>query len=431
MKIAQIAPPWISIPPEHYGGTETVIYNLVEELVRQGHDVTLLAPGDANTSARLVSFFPLSLISSGIPWSAQMKAFYHLQKSVEYVKNHSFDIVHIHLSSASDMYLFPLLANANIKTPVITTLHSRFPFNRSGKWMGDADDYFKEWFQSVPMVAISEHAKQNVPYPLNFVGVVHHGLPVDTFRPTVAQPENFFAWLGRIVPEKGPHLAIQAAKQAGVKLVLAGIVDEHLPDAAHYFEEQVKPYIDGEQIKYLGPANMKRKISLFSHARGMLNPIQWEEPFGMVMIEAMATGCPVISFARGAASEVVADGTSGFLVSSLEEMVKMIPRVNELDRVAVRDYVVRNFSVQAMTHEYVELYKKLMMSTIVVQEHVGNAKTIGPSKAEKLLPLSTKTLSSSISNATSSVPNIANVKTDDPVQSLTRQTPLKAMGEVL
>ena len=432
MKIAQIAPPWISIPPKQYGGTETVIYNLVEELVSQGHDVTLLAPGDAKTSAKLVSFFPQSLIPSGVPWSAQMKAFFHLQKSVEYVKNHSFDIVHIHLSSASDMFLFPLFANAKLQTPVITTLHSRFPFNRSGKWMGDADDYFKEWFESVPMVAISDHAKQDVPYQLNFIGVVHHGLPVATFRPIVARPENFFAWLGRFVPEKGPHLAIQAAKQAGVPLVLAGTVDKDLPEAIRYFEEQIKPHIDGEQIKYIGPAGMKQKISLFSRARGMLNPIQWEEPFGMVMIEAMATGCPVISFARGAASEVVADGTSGFLVSSLEEMVQAISRVSELDRASVRDYVVQNFSVQAMAREYVELYKKLMIPTVVIQGPVGQVKTSDSSKAEKLLPLSAKTLSSSsINNDTVSVTNISNVKTDDPVQSLTRETSLKATGEVL
>lgn len=432
MRIAQIAPPWISIPPRHYGGTETVIYNLVEELVCEGHDVTLLAPGDAKTSAKLVSFFPQSLIPSGVPWSAQMKAFFHLQKSVEYVKSHSFDIVHTHLSSASDMYLFPLLTNADVQTPVITTLHSRFPFNRSGKWMGDADDYFKEWFQSVPMVAISERAKEDVPFPLNFIGVVHHGLPVETFRPTAAQPDNFFAWLGRFVPEKGPHLAIQAAKQAGVPLVMAGIVDKDLPDAVRYFEEQIKPHIDGEQIKYIGPAGMKQKISLFSRACGMLNPIEWEEPFGMVMIEAMATGCPVISFERGAASEVVADGTSGFLVSSLEEMVQKIPHVSELNRATVRDYVVKNFSVKAMAHEYVELYKKLVMPTSVIQKHVGQVKNFGSSKVEKLLPLSAKTLSSSsTNNADFSVTNISNVKTDDPVQSLTHVTSLKATGEVL
>ncbi|HCI78114.1 MAG TPA: glycosyltransferase family 4 protein [Ktedonobacter sp.] len=432
MKIAQIAPPWFSIPPKHYGGTETVIYNLVEELVRQGHDVTLLAPGDAKTSARLVSFFPQSLIPSGVPWSAQMKAFYHLQKSVEYVKKHSFDIVHAHLSSASDMYLFPLFADLKVQKPVITTLHSRFPFNRSGKWMGDADEYFKEWFQSVPMVAISEHAKQDVPYALNFVGVVHHGLPVDTFHPTKAQPEDYFAWLGRFVPEKGPHLAIQAAKQAGVPLVMAGIVDKDLPEAVRYFEEQIKPHIDDEQIKYIGPAGMKQKISLFSRARGMLNPIQWEEPFGMVMIEAMATGCPVISFDRGAASEVVADGTSGFLVSSLEEMVQKIPQVNELNREAVRDYVVKNFSVQAMAREYVELYKKLVRPTADIQEHVGQFKMFAAPKAEKLLSVSAMSRSTtSMSNTDVDVSNISNVRTDDPVQSLTRQTPLRATGEVV
>lgn len=419
MKIAQIAPPWISIPPKHYGGTETVIYNLVEELVREGHDVTLLAPGDAKTSAKLVSFFPQSLVPSGVPWSAQMKAFYHNQKSVEYVKNHSFDIVHTHLSSASDMFVFPLLANAHLKTPVITTLHSRFPFNRSGKWTGDADDYFKEWFLNVPMVAISEHAKQDVPYPLNFIGVVHHGLPMDAFRPTAARPENFFAWLGRFVPEKGPHLAIQAAKQEGVPLVLAGIVDEHLPEAVRYFEEQIKPHVDGQQIKYVGPANSKQKINLFSRARGMLNPIEWEEPFGMVMIEAMALGCPVISFARGAAPEVVAQGTSGFLVSSLEEMVQMIPRIDELDRAEVRNYALQNFSVQAMACAYVELYKKLVKPS-ATQQRTGQMRTLVLPRKEALATLPKSVLPSSPMRASSNTAALVstNAKTDDPAQSL-------------
>lgn len=431
MKIAHIAPPWISIPPKHYGGTETVIYNLVEELVRQGHDVTLLAPGDAKTSANLVSFFPQSLISSGVPWSAQMKAFYHLQKSVEYVKEQSFDIVHTHLSSASDMYLFPLFTNANVKTPVITTLHSRFPFNRSGKWMGDADKYFEEWFQRVPMVAISEHAKQDVPYPLNFVGVVHHGLPMDTFRPTAARPENFFAWLGRFVPEKGPHLAIQAAEQAGVPLVLAGIVDEHLPDAVRYFEDQIKPHLDGEQIKYIGPVGMKQKISLFSRARGMLNPIQWEEPFGMVMIEAMAVGCPVVSFARGAAPEVIAEGTSGFLVSSLEEMVAMIPRVDDLSRSNVRNYVVQNFSVLAMAEKYVELYKKLVKPTGVTQGRpVEKATTLALSMTDAFSSISNPSRSTSSMREASIVnASTSSVKTGDLAQSSVRLTPLNTTEE--
>ncbi len=361
MKIAHIAPPWIRIPPKNYGGTEAVIANLIEEQVVDGHAVTLFAPGDAHTSAQLVSFFPQSLLDSGVPWQGHLKAYYHYHKSVEYIKNHNFDIVHMHLSSSSDMYLFPL--TYTLKTPHVTTLHSRFPFDRVQSWTGDADEFFKEWFLSTPMVAISENARRDAVYPLNFVGVVHHGLPMDFFKHTMKKGDACFVWLGRFVPEKGAHLAIQAAKRAHVSLVLAGIIDKHITESVAYFEEQIKPHIDGEQIKYVGPVNTRQKISLLSKAHGFLNPIQWEEPFGMVMIEAMALGCPVISFARGAAPEIVAQGKSGFLVDTLDEMVERIPQLDELDRSAVRDYVLQNFSVKAMAEQYLQVYEKVIAST--------------------------------------------------------------------
>ena len=361
MKIAHIAPPWIAIPPKNYGGTEAVIANLVEQQVAEGHAVTLFAPADAKTSATLVSFFPHSLLDTGVPWQGHLKAYYHLHKSVEYIKEHHFDIVHLHLSSSADMYLFPLMAS--LATPRVTTLHSRFPFDRVQSWTGDADDYYKEWFLSEPMVAISENARKDATaYPLNFVGTVHHGLPMNFFKHNVQEPENFFVWLGRFVPEKGAHLAIQAAREAGVPLVLAGIIDKHIAESVAYFEERIKPFIDGEQVQFVGPVNTHQKIDLLSRAHGFLNPIQWEEPFGMVMIEAMAVGCPVISFARGAAPEVVAHGKSGFLVDTIEEMIACVPRLVMLDRAAVRDHVMQKFSVKAMADSYLKVYKKVILA---------------------------------------------------------------------
>jgi glycosyltransferase involved in cell wall biosynthesis len=252
MKIAQIAPPWIAIPPKNYGGTEIVIYNLVEELVAQGHEVMLFAPGDAKTSARLVPFYPKSLMEDGVPWAAHLKAYYHLYKALEQAKD--FDIVHTHLSSSSDLYIFPL--TASLATPHVTTLHSRFPFDRVREWTGGADKYYMEWAPHVPLVAISERAQAEVPYNLNFVGVVHHGLPMKEFTPTGEKRGDFFVWLGRMIPDKGTHLAIEAAKRAGVALVLAGIVDSNLPASVDYFERMVKPHVDGEQIKYIGPVDM-------------------------------------------------------------------------------------------------------------------------------------------------------------------------------
>ncbi len=358
MKIAHIAPPWIPIPPKNYGGTEVVVYNLVEEQVAQGHDVTLFAPGDARTSARLVSFFSKFLLEEGVPWTAHLKAYYHLHKSIEYIKEHDFDIVHTHLSSSSDMYIFPL--TAPLATPHVTTLHSRFPFDRVQSWMGNADEYYMEWAPSVPIVAISESARAEVPYPLNFVGVVHHGIPMQVFVPSTKKVGDFFVWLGRFIPDKGTHLAIEAAKEAGVKIVLAGTIDRHQQESINYFHQVIEPQIDNEQVKYVGPVNMKKKISLLSRARAFLNPIEWEEPFGMVMIEAMALGCPVISFARGAAPEIVVHRKTGFLVHDVAEMVRFIPRIDEIDREVTRMHVERNFSARVMCKKYVKIYKNVI-----------------------------------------------------------------------
>ena len=360
MKIAHIAPPWIAIPPKNYGGTEIVLYNLVEEQVAQGHDVTLLAPGDARTSARLVSFFPHSLIDSGVPWQGHLKAYYHLYKAVTYIREHDFDIVHAHLSSAADMYVFPLTANMTI--PMVTTLHSCFPFDRVQSWTGDADKCYLEWLSSAPMVAISESARTEVSHDLHFVGVVHHGIPMEQFEPT-AQSENFFAWLGRFMPEKGAHLAIAAAKKAGVPLVLAGTIDQHVDTSVNYFNAMIKPFIDGQQVKYIGPVTMEQKIHLLSRACGFLNPIEWEEPFGMVMLEAMAVGCPASPVARGAAQEIVCHKKSGFLVHDVNEMAQFIPRVRELDRATIRAYTKQHFSVHTMVSKYQNVYKKVIASS--------------------------------------------------------------------
>ena len=362
MRIAQIAPPWLPIPPKNYGGTENVLYNLVEAQVAQGYDVTLFAPGDARTSAKLVSFFPRSLIEDGIPWTMHLKAYYHLHKAVEQIKEQSFDIVHTHLSSSADMYVFPL--TASLATPHVTTLHSHFPFDRDARTgkIGDADSYYMEWAPDVPTIAISESARkeEGALFPLNFIGVVHNGISMPEYYRVNAPKGDYFVWLGRFMPEKGAHLAIEAAKRAKVPLILAGIIDRHAKESMDYFHEVIKPQIGSEQISYIGPVNMNQKMHLFSRARGFLNPIEWEEPFGMVMIEAMSQGCPVISFARGAALEIVADQVSGFLVGTVDEMVERISQIDTIDRDAVRMHFERNFSARVMAEKYTEVYKQVI-----------------------------------------------------------------------
>ena len=362
MKIAQIAPPWIALPPKTYGGTESVIYTLIEEQVAQGHDVTLFAPGDAQTSARHVSFFPKALIPQGVPWTMHLKAFYHLQKAIEEVQKQDFDIVHTHLSVSGDLYLFPL--SAHLAVSHVTTLHSHFPFDQTpGGWVGDADQHYMDWAKAVPMVALSESARREEKFPLNFVGVIPNGIDMKPYASGNKKRGDFFVWLGRFMPEKGAHLAIEAAKRAGVPIILAGTRDRFLQKSMRYFHEMIEPQFDNEGVEYIGPVNMQQKISLLSRARGFLNPIEWEEPFGMVMIEAMAAGCPVISFARGAAPEIVAHGETGFLVQDLDEMVQFIPRIDEIDREAARLHVKRRFSAQVMAENYIQLYNKLIESS--------------------------------------------------------------------
>jgi len=359
MKIAHIAPPWIPIPPKNYGGTESVLASLIEEQVVQGNDVTLFAPGDAKTSAKLVSFFPQSLIQEGVPWTMHLKAFYHLQKALEQIREQDFAIIHTHLSSSADMYIFPLIAT--LATPHITTLHSHFPFDHnSDDWVGDADHYYMDWAPSVPIVAISESARMQETFPVNFVGVVYNGIDMKQYRPLNKKRGDSFVWLGRFAPEKGAHLAIEAAQRANVPLVLAGTIDLFRSDSRRYFHDIIEPMLDGERIKYIGPVSMPQKLSLLSRARGLLNPIEWEEPFGMVMIEAMSLGCPVISFARGAAPEIVAHNQTGFLVHDIDEMVQSIPLIDEIDRDMTRSHVEDHFSARIMAQKYLQIYEKVI-----------------------------------------------------------------------
>jgi glycosyltransferase involved in cell wall biosynthesis len=358
MKIAQLAPPWIPVPPRNYGGTEAVIAHLIEEQIAQGHDVTLFAPGDAKTRAKHIAPLPKSLIEEGIPWPAHLKAFYHVYEALRLVKESNFDIVHTHLSSASDMYMFPLITS--FTTPFVTTIHSRFPFDRVDTWTGNADQLYMRWMAPVPVVAISRNARSHLPPDLNCVGAVHHGIPTDLLCPNGKQREGFFVWLGRFYPEKGPHLAIEAAKRANVPIVLAGTVAEHMHESTDYFYNMIKPQIDGEQVKYIGPVNMEQKKDLLSRAHAFLNPIEWEEPGALAVLESMALGCPVISFTRGAVPELIVHGETGFLASDLDEMVMYMSRIHEIDRDATRRHVQQNFSVQSMSEKYVEIYKRVI-----------------------------------------------------------------------
>jgi glycosyltransferase involved in cell wall biosynthesis len=299
------------------------------------------------------------LLSEGVPWQANLKAYYHLHKSLEYTFEHNFDIVHNHLSSSADMYIFPL--SATLTKPHVTTLHGHFPFDKAlDSWTGDADGYFMDWAQHVPLVASSESARMQVAYPTHFVGTVHNGIRMRDYTSTCTDIGNYFVWLGRFAPEKGAHIAIEAARKAQVPLILVGVRDQQDQDSMQYYRHMIEPYVDGKQIRYIGPISMSQKIDLLSHARALLNPVEWEEPFGMIQIEAMATGCPVIAFARGAATEIVTHGLTGFLAYNVQDVVHYISQIDEIDRNRVREYAIRHFSARTMAENYLRIYANVI-----------------------------------------------------------------------
>src|SRR4051794_3225226 len=190
MRIAHISVPWNSVPPKNYGGTEAMLYNLVKAQLRQGHEVTLFAPGDSKVDCELVSFLPRCLVEEGVPWEAHLSAYYHHRKAVDYIRAHQFDIVHSHLATTTEMYLFPLTAALGM--PHVMTLHSPFPFDRWKLWTGNADEYYLNWIRAVPLVCISDSARRKIKVPLCIAGVVHHGIDPDVFRHEVRPPEAHF-----------------------------------------------------------------------------------------------------------------------------------------------------------------------------------------------------------------------------------------------
>lgn len=340
MKIAQIAPLWETVPPPAYGGIELVVSLLTEELVRRGHEVTLFASGDSITTAQLESVHPQALrLDSKIK---ECGIYEMLSVSQAYGKAKEFDIIHSHVGCGALSYA-PL-----VETPTVHTLH--------GIFTPDNEKMFT-YAQKQPFVSISD-SQREPRLGLNYVGTVYNGIDASTYE-FYSTPDNppYLAFLGRISPEKGVHLAIEIAKKSGWHLKIAGKVD---PVDREYFAQEIKPLIDGTQIEFLGEANHQQKSVLMGGAVATLFPITWREPFGLVMIESMATGTPVIAMNLGSVSEIVAHGKSGFLCSSVDECVAAIDAAKQLDRRACRDHVLMNFTAQRMTDSYESLYQQLL-----------------------------------------------------------------------
>lgn len=366
LRVAQIAPAWLSVPPKNYGGTEAVISNLTEELVKQGHQVTLFASGDSRTSAELKSYVESALIDQGIPWHNHLHADYHLINSFREIELNAskYDIVHIHLSSRSDLFLLKLASQ--ISVPHICTLHSRLPLDDRKEFIGLGDDFNFSFSPNTPMIAISDKAKldaQQSGYPVNIIGVVPHGLPNSDFLQGKSPERSHLVWIGKICKNKGTKYAIEAAVKAKRKIIIAGVVDEYVSESVDYFKQEVVPLLEKypEYAEFIGSVNNAQKIQLLQTADCFLNPIQWEEPFGLVMIEAMACGCPVIAFKRGAANQLIKPGINGDFAASVDEMAAMIESVtNSINREKMVLDTWNSYSVTQMAKNYVSMYQKVI-----------------------------------------------------------------------
>jgi glycosyltransferase involved in cell wall biosynthesis len=342
MKIAQIAPLIESVPPRLYGGTERVVSYLTEELVQMGHDVTLFASGDSLTSANLVPCVPMALrldkqVHDTIPY-------YMLMLDRVRQQAQEFDILHFHV----DFFPFPLFRSIARRT--VTTLHGR-------QDLPDLPPFYSA-FHDMPLVSISD--AQRLPLSkVNFAATIFHGLPLQLHRPTFDPRGGYLAFLGRISPEKGPERAIQIARTMGIPLKIAAKVDK--ADEA-YFRACVAPLLSGPGVEFIGEINERQKSQFLGEALAFLFPIDWPEPFGLAMIEAMACGAPVLAFRRGSVPEIIDDGVTGVIVDGMEQAAAALPRVLGLDRRAVRRRFEERFSAALMAKNYVNLYRSLLMS---------------------------------------------------------------------
>jgi glycosyltransferase involved in cell wall biosynthesis len=348
MKIAQIAPLIESVPPRLYGGTERIVSYLSDELVHLGHDITLFASGDSVSSGRLIACAPMALrldanVRDPIPY-------YMLMLDRVRERADEFDILHFHI----DQFHFPLFRPIAHRT--VTTLHGRQDLH-------DLKPLYVG-FGEMPLVSISDHQREPVAHS-NFVATVYHGIPVNLLKPSDNARGGYLAFLGRISPEKRPDRAIQIARAVGLPLKIAAKVDR--VDEA-YFREQIAPLLDQPGIEYVGEINERSKSAFLGDALALLFPVDWPEPFGLVMIEAMACGTPVLAFRRGSVEELVDAGVTGAIVETVEEAVRALPRVLALNRRRVRRRFEERFTAIRMAKDYLAVYRSLLKRAVPTEQ---------------------------------------------------------------
>jgi len=351
MKIAQIAPLMESVPPRLYGGSERIASYLTDELVRAGHDVTLFASGDSVSSARLVPCVPMALrlddnVRDPIPYYMLM-----LDRVRELVEE--FDILHFHI----DQFHFPLFRPIAHRT--VTTLHGRQDLH-------DLKPLYVG-FSEMPLVSISNAQRKPIPNA-NFVGTVYHGIPAQLLKPNYRPNGNYLAFLGRISPEKRPDRAIRIARALEIPLKIAAKVDK--VDEA-YFREKIVPLLNQPGVEFIGEIDERAKSEFLGDARALLFPIDWPEPFGLSMIEAMACGTPVLAFSCGSVPEIIDHGVTGVIVGAMDEAIRILPEVLALDRRAVRQRFEQRFSAARMARDYVHVYRSLLKSAALPERETA------------------------------------------------------------
>ena len=347
MKIAQVSPLWESVPPKLYGGTERIVSYLTEELVRMGHEVTLFASGDSKTSARLEAVCPFALrLNTGL-FNRDAPLVMLQERSLG--AEGEFDVIHSHLD-----FLGFLLARRSAR-PVLTTLHGRLD-------LPELAPVFREYGE-LPLVSISDAQRLPLPWA-TWKATIHHGLPRDlySFHP---QPEGYLAFLGRISPEKRPEHAIQLAKQTGMPLRIAAKVD---PADRLYFQAEIEPLLDHPLIEFIGEITDEEKNDFVGKALALVCPYDWPEPFGLVLIEALACGTPVLAYRRGSIPEVIDDGITGFVCETLSEMREAVERIGSIDRRRCRAAFEHRFTADRMARDYVALYERIFEQRSVPRE---------------------------------------------------------------
>lgn len=351
LKIALVAPFEEQVPPKKYGGTELVVYNLTEELTKLGHDVTLFASGDSNTSAKLVKCTPKAIRRIRASSNARVNAALTsggLIKILETMHTEHFDIVHNHMGWP----MFPLVQY--ISAPIVTTLHNSLKKQYPRYY---EEIYMHNQYKNMPLVSISKSQKRGLS-GYNFIGTVYNGIKVENFSFN-PRPKDYLLFFGRMSPEKGPEQAINIARRTNSKLIMFGKINSF---ERNYFRKVLKPQIDGKQIVFLGevPSNSKQKIKLIQNARATLSPLKWDEPFGLINLESMACGTPVITINRGSSPELIVNGKTGYLCGSIKEMAEKVGQINKINRLDCRKHVEKNFSAAKMTQGYLKIYENIL-----------------------------------------------------------------------